>query len=409
MQLSRRTFLGATGLATAAPLLSSCGFSTGGSEASTDAITFTGQRLPLMPPLTDDDRKRLAKTTVVGGATLLRSGSFRRAFTGQRRKRSDSASSERASSSGHASPYPSGSQASSRESLTAGATSPSSGLATLFGTGGAVPLEGSLRRSRTSAGNARSRAFNFLRNNSMGEMLPPSPIGAAASTTPAAETTSSPHSPTGGLSDMQLPALRSEQDRIRRQSAPEFAAATLANNTNGSSNGNGKSSRRLSMRFLHSNGALWRSTSSGSQDSQDSWVKILNTAGQPVYENVDSVKVDPIDRRTVYVALGAGGVLDPTSKNVYDSVMVVTSFDSLGSITKATGHCLFSPGSSTYWLKQKHSSLLKCAAAWRGGMVTVTASGWASPRAGINANSAAPAIDSAPVKLSAALARRFIG
>ena len=41
MQLSRRTFLGATGLATAAPLLSSCGFSTGGSEASTDAITFT--------------------------------------------------------------------------------------------------------------------------------------------------------------------------------------------------------------------------------------------------------------------------------------------------------------------------------------------------------------------------------
>ena len=46
--------------------------------------------------------------------------------------------------------------------------------------------------------------------------------------------------------------------------------------------------------------------------------------------------------------------------------MVVTSFDSLGSITNATGHCFFSPGSSTYWLKQKHSSLLKCAAAWRG-------------------------------------------
>ncbi|MCD6043218.1 MAG: response regulator [Burkholderiales bacterium] len=41
-----------------------------------DAITFTGQRLPLMPPLTDEDRTRLAKTTVVGGATLLRSGSF---------------------------------------------------------------------------------------------------------------------------------------------------------------------------------------------------------------------------------------------------------------------------------------------------------------------------------------------
>ena len=41
-----------------------------------DAITFTGARLPLLPPLTDDDRKRLAKTTVSGGATLLRSGSF---------------------------------------------------------------------------------------------------------------------------------------------------------------------------------------------------------------------------------------------------------------------------------------------------------------------------------------------
>ena len=41
-----------------------------------DTITFTGARLPLQPPLTDDDRKRLAKATVVGGATLLRSGSF---------------------------------------------------------------------------------------------------------------------------------------------------------------------------------------------------------------------------------------------------------------------------------------------------------------------------------------------
>lgn len=41
-----------------------------------DEITFTGQRLPLLPPLTDEDRKRLAKTTVVAGATLLRSGSF---------------------------------------------------------------------------------------------------------------------------------------------------------------------------------------------------------------------------------------------------------------------------------------------------------------------------------------------
>jgi CheY-like chemotaxis protein len=41
-----------------------------------DAITFTGAALPPLPPLSDDDRKRLAKTTVIGGATLLRSGSF---------------------------------------------------------------------------------------------------------------------------------------------------------------------------------------------------------------------------------------------------------------------------------------------------------------------------------------------
>jgi CheY-like chemotaxis protein len=41
-----------------------------------DPITFTGARLPLQPPLSDDDRKRLAKTTVIGGATLLRSGAF---------------------------------------------------------------------------------------------------------------------------------------------------------------------------------------------------------------------------------------------------------------------------------------------------------------------------------------------
>jgi two-component system phosphate regulon response regulator PhoB len=41
-----------------------------------DAITFTGARLPALPPLTDEDRKRLAKTTVIGSATLLRSGSF---------------------------------------------------------------------------------------------------------------------------------------------------------------------------------------------------------------------------------------------------------------------------------------------------------------------------------------------
>ena len=41
-----------------------------------DAITFTGAALPLLPPLSDEDRKRLAKTTVIAGATLLRSGSF---------------------------------------------------------------------------------------------------------------------------------------------------------------------------------------------------------------------------------------------------------------------------------------------------------------------------------------------
>ena len=43
----------------------------------------------------------------------------------------------------------------------------------------------------------------------------------------------------------------------------------------------------------------------------------------------------------------------------YDSVMVVTSRGNLVSITKATGHCFFSPGARVYWLKQKHSSLLK--------------------------------------------------
>lgn len=41
-----------------------------------EAITFTGAALPLLPPLSDEDRKRLVKTTVIAGATLLRSGSF---------------------------------------------------------------------------------------------------------------------------------------------------------------------------------------------------------------------------------------------------------------------------------------------------------------------------------------------
>ena len=41
-----------------------------------DTITFTGAALPPQAPLSDEDRKRLAKTTVMAGATLLRSGSF---------------------------------------------------------------------------------------------------------------------------------------------------------------------------------------------------------------------------------------------------------------------------------------------------------------------------------------------
>jgi len=41
-----------------------------------DDFTFTGQRVPPLPTLPDEDKKRLAKTAVVAGATLLRSGSF---------------------------------------------------------------------------------------------------------------------------------------------------------------------------------------------------------------------------------------------------------------------------------------------------------------------------------------------
>lgn len=48
------------------------------------------------------------------------------------------------------------------------------------------------------------------------------------------------------------------------------------------------------------------------------------------------------------LAVGAGGVLLPTSKKVYDSVMVFTSLDNLPSTINATGHCFFSPGSSVY-------------------------------------------------------------
>jgi len=39
-------------------------------------ITFTGGREPQLPPLPDEDKKRLARTTVIAGATLLRQGSF---------------------------------------------------------------------------------------------------------------------------------------------------------------------------------------------------------------------------------------------------------------------------------------------------------------------------------------------
>jgi CheY-like chemotaxis protein len=47
-----------------------------GSEDELEDFTFTGQRVPLLPPLADEDSKRLAKATVIAGATLLRSGSF---------------------------------------------------------------------------------------------------------------------------------------------------------------------------------------------------------------------------------------------------------------------------------------------------------------------------------------------
>jgi two-component system, OmpR family, phosphate regulon response regulator PhoB len=41
-----------------------------------DDFTFTGQRVPALPALADEDSKRLAKDAVIAGATLLRSGSF---------------------------------------------------------------------------------------------------------------------------------------------------------------------------------------------------------------------------------------------------------------------------------------------------------------------------------------------
>src|SRR5450432_3425510 len=63
---------------------------------------------------------------------------------------------------------------------------------------------------------------------------------------------------------------------------------------------------------------------------------------------------------------GSAGTLPPTSKKVYDKVIVFTSLGNFESITKTTGHCLDSPAFSTCSVKQKHSSLLKCAIATLG-------------------------------------------
>jgi CheY-like chemotaxis protein len=47
-----------------------------GPEGEREEITFSGERVPLLPPLADEDAKRLARAAVIAGATLLRSGSF---------------------------------------------------------------------------------------------------------------------------------------------------------------------------------------------------------------------------------------------------------------------------------------------------------------------------------------------
>ena len=47
-----------------------------GPDSTLQDVTFTDLPVPLLPPLADEDRLRLARTTVVAGATLLRSGSF---------------------------------------------------------------------------------------------------------------------------------------------------------------------------------------------------------------------------------------------------------------------------------------------------------------------------------------------
>jgi len=48
----------------------------GGPAGKPADITFSGSRVPQLPPLADEDSLRFAKTTVIAGATLLRSGSF---------------------------------------------------------------------------------------------------------------------------------------------------------------------------------------------------------------------------------------------------------------------------------------------------------------------------------------------
>jgi len=47
-----------------------------GKASKLTEFSFSGQRVPLLPPLADEDKQRLARTTVIAGATLLRSGSF---------------------------------------------------------------------------------------------------------------------------------------------------------------------------------------------------------------------------------------------------------------------------------------------------------------------------------------------
>jgi CheY-like chemotaxis protein len=45
-------------------------------ETELEDFTFTGRRVPLLPPLSDEDSKRIANSALIAGATLLRSGSF---------------------------------------------------------------------------------------------------------------------------------------------------------------------------------------------------------------------------------------------------------------------------------------------------------------------------------------------